>query len=91
MRKSREHIELVGGIMYRGKTEKGVFTINTCHLYRVGLAEERADQKMYSENKGSIIAELVHLAAMPEQLVDDKEEFLQYVTDIVKEYQKKQR
>jgi len=89
--KFSEHIELVGGIMYRGKTEKGVFTINTCHLYRVGLAEERADQKMYSENKGSIIAELVHLAAMPEQLVDDKEEFLQYVTDIVKEYQKKQR
>lgn len=88
--KFSEHIELVGGIMYRGKTEKGVFTINTCHLYRVGLAEERADQKMYSENKGSIIAELVHLAAMPEQLVDDKEEFLQYVTDIVKEYQKKQ-
>lgn len=89
--KFSEHIELVGGIMYRGKTEKGVFTINTCHLYRVGLAEERADQKMYSENKGNIIAELVHLAAMPEQLVDDKEEFLQYVTDIVKEYQKKQR
>lgn len=77
--KYSDHIELVGGILYRGKTVKGKFTIDTCHLYRVELAEERADQKMYSENKDNIIAKLVHLAAMPETLVDDKEEFIHYV------------
>jgi len=84
--KYSDHIELIGGILYRGKTEKGVFTINTCHLYRVGLAEERVDQMMFEENKGKIITELVRLVAMPEQYVDEKDEFLQYVTDIVKEY-----
>lgn len=85
--KYSDHIELVGGILYRGKTDKGIFTINTCHLYRVELAEERANQKMYCENKGNVVAELVHLAAMPGQLIDDKEDFLHYVADIVKGYQ----
>lgn len=85
--KYSDHIELVGGILYRGKTDKGIFTINTCHLYRVELAEERANQKMYRENKGNVVAELVHLSAVPGQLIDDKEDFLHYVADIVKEYQ----
>ena len=85
-----EHIELIGGILYHGKTEKGVFTINTCHLYRVGLAEDRADNRMYEENKGNIVAELIRLAKMPELYVDDKEEFLQYIQDIVMEYKNSQ-
>ena len=85
-----DHIELLGGILYRGKTAKGIFTINTCHLYRVGLAEERADQKMCDENKGNIIAELIRLSALSNQYLDDKKEFLQYVEDIVKEYKKEQ-
>lgn len=88
--KYSEHIDLIGGILYHGRTDKGIFTIETCHLYRVELAEERADQKLYSENKGSIIAELVRLAALPEQYVDDKEEFLRYVTDVVRTYKEKQ-
>ena len=88
--KYSDHIELVGGILYRGKTAKGVFTINTCHLYRVGLAEERVDQKMHEENKGNVIAELVHLAAMPEQYVDEKDEFVQYIKDIVGKYKQEQ-
>ncbi len=81
-----DHIELLGGILYRGKTNKGVFTIKTCHLYRVGLAEERADQRMYAESNGSIIAELVHLATLSNHYVDDQEEFLQYVKGIVEKY-----
>ncbi len=84
--KYSDHIELVGGILYRGKTAKGVFTINTCHLYRIGLAEERVDQMMFEENKGNIIAELVRLTTLPEQYVDEKDEFLQYVTNIVNKY-----
>ena len=85
-----DHIELVGGILYRGKTAKGVFTINTCHLYRVELAEERVDQMMFEENKGNIIVELVRLTALPELYVDEKDEFLQYVTDIVNKYKQVQ-
>ena len=85
-----DHIELIGGILYKGKTKKGKFTINTCHLYRVELAEERVDQKMYTQNEGSIIADLVQLTILPNVYVDRKEEFLQYVKSIVKEYKQKQ-
>ncbi len=80
------HIELLGGVLYRGKTDKGIFTINTYHLYRVELAEERADQRMYKENKGSIIAELVYLTTLPNQYVDNQEEFIKYIKDIVEDH-----
>jgi uncharacterized protein (TIGR02646 family) len=85
-----DHIELLGGVLYRGKTDKGVFTIEKCHLHRVGLAEERADQKMYTENKGSIIAELIHLTTISNHYVDDQDDFIRYVMDIVEGYKLKQ-
>lgn len=81
-----DHIELLGGVLYRGKTDKGIFTIDTCHLYRIELAEERANQKMYKENKGSIIAELVNLTTLSNQYVDNQEEFIKYIKDIVEGY-----
>ena len=62
--KYSDHIELVGDVLYKGKSDKGIFTINTCHLYRVDLAEERVDMKMLSENKGKIIAELIGLSKL---------------------------
>lgn len=85
-----DHIELLGGVLYRGKTDKGVFTIEKCHLHRVGLAEERADQKMYMENKGNIIAELIHLTTISNHYVDDQDDFIRYVMDIVEGYKLKQ-
>lgn len=87
--KYSDHIELLGGVLYRGKTEKGVFTINTCHLYRVGLAEERADQIMYEKNKDSIIAELINLTKLSGQYVDNQEKFIEFVKDIIKYYMQK--
>ena len=88
--KYSEHIELVGGVLYKGKTSKGVFTIETCHLYRVGLAEERVDLKRYSENKGNVIAELINLLRMPDTYVDNQKEFLRIVTAAVNKYKKEQ-
>lgn len=88
--KYSEHIELVGDVLYRGKTDKGIFTINTCHLYRVDLAEERVDMKKYSENKGNIIAELINLLRMPDTYVDDREKFKKIVAEAVNEYKTKQ-
>lgn len=85
-----EHIELIRGILYHGKTPKGIFTINTCHLYRVELAEERVDEKMYVENKGNIVAELIHLLSLSTQYVEDNEKFVQYVKNIVKKYKQEQ-
>lgn len=86
-----DHIELLGGILYRGKTDKGKFTINTCHLYRVELAEERARQKMYEENKGNIVVELVHLVTLSDQYVDNPKEFLEYIKSIVNKYKLNQK
>lgn len=87
--KYSDHIELLGGILYKGKTKKGIFTIKTCKLYRVGLAEERVDLKMYEENKGNIIAELIHILTLPDLYVDDKKRLIQYITDIVQRYKQK--
>ena len=83
-----DHIELVGGILYRGKTPKGCFTINTCHLYRVDLAEERVYQRI-KEGKGEIISGIINLLSKSEEYVDDNMKFIQYVCDIVKKYKQK--
>ena len=82
-----EHIELVGDVLYRGKTDKGRFTIDTCHLYRIDLAEERVDQKKYD---GGFITELIRLSKMPESYVDDQEKFLKIVNKTVAEYLERQ-
>ena len=81
-----DHIELIGGILYRGKTSKGKFTIETCHLHRVELAEERVDKIMYYQHKSNIIIELIYLSMYFNQYVDDEKKLLQKVKAIVKEY-----
>lgn len=88
--KYSEHIELIGDVLYRGKTDKGIFTIETCRLYRVDLAEERVDMKMLAENKGNIIAELIGLTKLSGSYVDDREKFNKNVTEIVEKYKKGQ-
>ena len=88
--KYSEHIELIGDVLYRGKTDKGIFTIETCRLYRVDLAEEGGDMKMLAENKGNIIAELIGLTKLSGSYVDDREKFNKNVTEIVEKYKKGQ-
>lgn len=88
-----EHIELIGDIIYRGKTEKGVFTIMTCHLYRVGLAIERVEYLCRAHNKEKILDKLMHLLLLiksSNHYVDDKEKLIRHVQDIVKKYKSKQ-
>ena len=59
--KYSNHIELKEGIIYVGKTVKGRFTIETCHLFRVDLALERAKQKMKEEDPDSVKCQLLSL------------------------------
>lgn len=89
--KYSDHIELVEDILYKGKTPKGVFTINTCHLYRAELAEERVDMKMLAENKANIIAELIGLTKLPDLYVDEKDKLIKYVEKIVNQYKQAQK
>ena len=58
-------------------------------MYRVGLAEERVKNKIYENNKGNIIAELINLLSLPDLNVDEKERFIQLVENIVQNYNKK--
>ena len=85
-----DHIELVDEILYRGKTDKGAFTINTCHLYRVELAEERVYQRMRSQDKEGFVSGILQLLSQSEQYVDNNEAFVGHVKDVVNEYKKKQ-
>lgn len=59
--KYSDHIELKEGIIYVGKTRKGRFTIDTCHLYRPELALERAKQRMETENADTVRSQLLAL------------------------------
>lgn len=59
--KYSDHIELIGGIIYTGKTDKGTFTIATCNLSRVELAEARAEKRMEEENPDSVLYQLLSL------------------------------
>jgi len=86
-----DHIELLGGIIYHGKTPKGVFTIQTCHLYRIELAEERIYQKLFLENPGDIIVELSHLLTLSSQYEKEINELIEYVKTTVKDYKKKRQ
>lgn len=64
--KYSEHIEIIDDLVYKAKTEKGKFTINTCKLYRYDLAMDRARQKMKSDNPESIKSKIL-------SLIDDTE------------------
>lgn len=59
--KYSDHIDLIGGIVYVGKTDKGRFTIATCNLSRIELAEGRAEKRMEEENPDSVMYQLLSL------------------------------
>lgn len=56
-----DHIELKEGIIYIGKTDKGRFTINTCHLYNPAFALERAKHRMKEEDPDTVLSQLLSL------------------------------
>lgn len=76
--KYSDHIELIGGIIYAGKTDKGTFTITTCNLSRVELAEERAEKRMEEENPDSVMCQLLSLLDNEDKkaIVQDKIEHI---------------
>lgn len=46
--------------------------------------------KIYENNKGNIIAELINLLSLPDLNVDEKERFIQFVENIVQNYKQKE-
>lgn len=82
-----EHIELIGGFIYRGKTPKGVFTINTCNLSRYELAESRAEEILtHGQSKWNDIINHIITNML---LVDDFRKLLDDIKGIVETYKLK--
>lgn len=84
--KYSEHIELVGGILYRGITEKGRYTIELCNLDRYELAAERAAElirhgQSFYEELFLVLVDRDHV-----QLIDQEDKFLKQIKEAIEEY-----
>lgn len=84
--KYSDHIILKNDIIYVGKTKKGRFTINTCHLYRTDLALERAKKRMETENPDTVRTQLLSLLSSLPISDEEKSKVLVNFGKIVKIY-----
>lgn len=89
--KYSDHIKLKEGIIYVGKTKKGRFTIDTCHLYRPDLALERAKQRMVTENTDTVRTQLLALLSTICKSDEEKNKTLKNFEKIVDIYKKKHK
>jgi hypothetical protein len=78
-----DNIEIVDDIIYKGKTEKGKFTIKTCNLSRVELAYERAKIRI-DETKDPESVQALVLSLLSNS--PDIEKVKQELENIVKKY-----
>lgn len=86
--KYSDHIELKAGIIYVGKTKKGRFTIDTCHLYRPELALERAKKRMETEKPETIRTQLLALLSILPISNEERNKTLENFEKIVEKYKK---
>lgn len=86
--KYSEHIELKNGIIYEGKTKKGKFTVETCHLYRIDLALERAQIRMEKENPDTIQAQMLVLLSTIPASAEEINKVQEKLKKIVRMYKK---
>lgn len=86
--KYSEHIELKNGIIYEGKTDKGKFTVETCHLYRIDLALERAKMRMEKENPDTIQAQMLVLLSTIPASVEEINKVKENLKKIVRMYKR---
>lgn len=86
--KYSNHIELMKGIIYVGKTDKGRFTINTCHLYNPEFALERAKQKMKDKDPETVQSQLLSLLSSTHATAEEINKVKQNSEKIVKMYKR---
>lgn len=79
-----EHIEIVDDLVYKAKTEKGKFTINTCKLFRLDLVTDRARLKMKSDKPESVLTKI--LSYLDD--VDNKDTLKKEIVAIVNIYKR---
>lgn len=79
-----EHIEIVDDLIYKAKTEKGKFTINTCKLFRLDLVTDRARLKMKSDKPESVLTKILSYL----DNVDNKDTLKKEIVAIVNIYKR---
>ena len=79
-----EHIEIVDDLVYKAKTEKGKFTINTCKLFRLDLVTDRARLKMKSDKPESVLTKILSYL----DNVDNKDTLKKEIVAIVNIYKR---
>lgn len=86
--KYSEHIELKNGIIYEGKTKKGKFTVETCHLYRIDLVLERAKMRMKEENPDTVLTQMLVLISKEPASEEEIKKVKEKLRKIVRMYKK---
>lgn len=84
--KYSDHIELINGLIYVGKTKKGRFTIDTCHLYSLNFVLERAKLRMQTEKPDSVQTQILSLLSSMPVSPSESKRFILHLQKIVKMY-----
>lgn len=85
--KYSEHIELVNGILYRGLTDKGRFTIEKCKLDRYELAASRVRHKIQNTGSANFSSILMTCISNP-NLVNNFGELIERIKSLIGTYKK---
>lgn len=81
-----EHIQIVDGLLYKGLTKKGKFTIKTCNLTRVGLLTERAKLLITKEQPPFSYSQIFITCTMNPQCIGNLDELLEEIRKLLKRY-----
>lgn len=79
-----EHIEIIDGLLYRGITDKGKFTIEVCHLTRVELLTERAEKLIEDTLTPGTFEKIMMTYVLHPECIDDMDAVTTKIRKIIK-------
>lgn len=82
-----DHIHIIDDLLYQGVTEKGINTIQLCHLMRTGLLEERAKIKIRQEQCSDSYTKLLMIYYSNPDLIENWDELIMSVAKLIHRYQ----
>lgn len=86
-----ENIEIVEGLLYKGLTEKGMYTIDVCHLTRTDLLLERAKKRIEVEQDANSYLKLMVVYSQNRAFIDDIDELLDSLQEMILTFVKTSR
>lgn len=80
-----DHIELIEGLFYSGKTSKGIKTIELCNLTRYGLVLHRIETQIANDKKDTYVSLLTWLPHY-QAYVDDMDSLLAKIQEDINHF-----